>query len=192
MTHTLCRLLRCGAVALALPCALSAQDNTYRPPSLEVDGFVGYTLVDADRWSGFSEISSASHVGFGAAARYMFIRFSGARLGMEVGTQQLFTYTIEGNTGSQIVRRTSTVAGFHVIPVLRMAEGNRSSVDVGFGFHFLGNGAVPGLLVSTNHVILRRARFTIPIGARVNVVLNDPVSAMSLAFKAGVAVPMGK
>ena len=178
--------------ALVLAAGTAAAQPIHRPPTLEVEGFTGYTLVDADKWGGFTELSGANHVGFGAAVRYIFINFTDARLGMEIGTQQLFTYEVEGNSGAQIVTRKTTVAAYHVIPVVRIAEGNRSSVDVGFGFHFLGDGAAPGLLVGTNHVILRRKRFTVPIGARVNVVLNDPVSAMSIAIKAGVAIPMGK
>ena len=188
--------MRCslaGALLLAILVGRAeAQQQQYRPPSFEVDAFVGYTAVDADEWSGFTEISSANHLGYGVTARYVFLNISGARLGMEIGTQQLFTWEIESTVGTSVVRRKSTVAGFHVMPIVRVAEGNRGSVDVGFGFHFLGGDGVPGLLVNTNYTVLRRKKFTVPVGARVNFVLNDPVSAMNVSFKAGVAVPLGK
>ena len=181
-----------GVLLLAsLPAIGHAQLQQYRPPSLEVDGFVGYTAVDADEWAGLPQVSSANHIGFGALLRYMFLNISGARLGIEVGTQQLFSWELESTVGTTVVRRKSTVAGFHFAPMVRVAEGNRGSVDVGFGFHFLGDDGVPGLIVNTNYTILRRQRFTVPIGARVNLVLNDPVSAMNVSFKAGLAMPIG-
>jgi hypothetical protein len=176
----------------ALASAGHAQEPTYRPPRIEVDVIGGYTFVNAESWSGFTSINSSNHVSFGALARVLFVNFSGARLGVEVGSQQFFSYDVQGASGSQILTRTFNVDGFHFAPMIRLAEGARSSLDVGVGFHFLGDETVPGIIINSNHMLFRGRKFSIPIGGRVNFVLNDPASAANFALKAGLSLPLGQ
>ena len=182
------RLMVAGLVAFAS--AAGAQE--YRPPRVEVDVVGGYTFVNAETWSGFTAINSSNKVSYGALARILFVNFSGAHLGIELGMQQFFSYDVQGSGGTQVLTRTFNVNGFHFAPMLRLAEGARSSLDVGAGFHFLGDETVPGIMVNSNHALFRGRRFSIPMGVRVNFVLRDPAPAANFALKAGVSIPLGK
>jgi len=184
------------AVVIAALATLSsqafAQEPSYRPPRIEVDVVGGYTFVNAESWSGFTSIHSSNQVSYGALARFLFVNFSDARLGVEVGMQQFFSYEVQASGGSQTLTRTFNVNGFHFAPMIRLAEGARSSLDIGVGFHFLGDETVPGIIINSNHALFRGRKFSIPLGARVNFVLNDPASAANLALKAGVSMPLGQ
>ena len=182
------RLVVAGLVAFAG--AAGAQE--YRPPRVEVDVGGGYTVVNAETWSGFSTINGSNKVSYGALARILFVNFSGAHLGFELGMQQFFSYEVQGSSGSQVLTRTFNVNGFHFAPILRLAEGARSSLDVGFGFHFLGDETVPGIMINSNHALFRGRRFSVPVGVRVNFVLRDPAPAANFALKAGVSMPLGQ
>ena len=181
-------LMTAGLIAVAH--AAGAQE--YRPPRAELDVVGGYTFVNAQTWSGFTTLNSSNKVSYGALARILFVNFSGAHLGIELGMQQFFSYDVQGSSGTQVLTRTFNVNGFHFAPTLRLGGGTRSSLDVGAGFHFLGDETVPGIMINSNHALFRGRKFSIPVGARVNFVLRDPAPAANFALKAGVSIPLGR
>jgi hypothetical protein len=162
-----------------------------RTRQLEIDLLAGYTAVQVDKWSGFTTVAGQSHGAMGVVARMMLVHFGNVPVGLELGTMQLFTYEIEGQSGAQLFRQRSTVAGIHVFALARAIERPRVVLDVGGGWHVLGDVAAPGLVGSLSYVAYRGRRFNVPVGARLNVVLSETASAAVLLAKAGVAIPIG-
>lgn len=179
-----------ASIALLFAAAASAQDR--KPNRVEVDGLVGYTAVNADQWAQLGRPEEMSHRAGGVVVRGLLVEVGTTHVGLEIGTQRLFSYTARRDTPAQIITETATVAGFHVLAVARFVDMERYSWDGGFGWYSLGDVTVPGLMTSLNYVILRNARFAIPIGARLNIVFNEPAIAATAMAKIGVSVPLSR
>lgn len=176
--------------ALLAAAQASAQDR--KPHRLEVDALIGYTAVNADKWAQLGRPDEMSRLAGGVVVRGLILHMGTTHVGIEIGTQRLFSYTARRDTPTQIVTETATVAGFHFLAVARFVERERYSWDAGFGWYSLGDVTVPGLMTNLNYVILRNARFNIPIGARLNIVLNEPAIAATAIAKIGVSIPLSR
>lgn len=176
------------AVLLAVPAA--AQDR--QPHRVEIDGLVGYTAVNADKWARLGQPDELSRLAGGVVARALLFHISTTHVGFEIGTERLFSYEARRDIPGQIITEKATVAGFHVLAVARFVEMLRYSWDVGFGWYALGDETVPGLMTNLNYVLLSNSRFSVPVGARFNVVLNEPAIAATAMAKIGVSIPLSR
>ena len=178
------------ALALALGAATTAVAQDRKPHRIEIDGIVGYTAVNVERWAEFPRIDEMSHLAGGVVLRGLLAYLGPTHVGLEIGTQQLFSYNYQQETPGQTTTTEATVAGFHILVVGRFVELERYSWDLGFGWYALGDATVPGLMTNLNYAIVRRPRFSIPVGARLNVVLNEPSIAASVMAKIGISIPL--
>lgn len=180
------------ALALALSAATAAAAQDRKPHRIEVDGIVGYTAVNVEEWAEFSRIDEMSHMAGGVVLRGLLTYLGTTHVGLEIGTQQLFTYKHQQELPGQTTTTEATVAGFHILIVGRFVEFERYSWDLGFGWYALGDAAVPGLMTNLNYAVLRRPRFSIPVGARVNLVFNEPSIAATVMAKVGISIPLSR
>ena len=181
------------ALALALGAATTAVAQDRKPHRIEIDGIVGYTAVNVEQWAEFPRIDEMSHIAGGVALRGLLTYLGSTHVGLEVGTEQLFTYRHQQELPGQPLTTTeATIAGFHILVVGRFVELERYSWDLGFGWYALGDAALPGLMTNLNYAILRRARFSIPVGARLNVILNEPAIAATVMAKIGISIPLSR
>ena len=179
-----------ACVALLVAASASAQEQ--KPHRLEGDGLIGYTAVNADKWAQLGRPEELSHLAGGVVVRGLLFHIGAAHVGLELGTQRLFSYVVRRDTPAQIITETATVAGFHILAVARFVQMERYSWDAGFGWYSLGSVTVPGLMTSFNYVILRNARFAIPVGARFNVVFNEPAIAATGSATLGISIPLSR
>lgn len=179
-------------IALAVIAASSAAAQNQKPHRIEMDGLLGYTAVNVEQWAEFPRIDELSHLAGGVVVRGLLTYISTTHVGIEIGTQQLFTYKHQQDVPGQITTTEATVAGYHVLLVARFMELDRYSWDVGFGWYALGDAAVPGLMTNFNYDLLRRSRFSMPVGARLNIVLNEPAIAATVMGKIGIAFPLSR
>lgn len=180
------------ALALTLGAANIAAAQDRKPHRIEVDGIVGYTAVNVEEWAEFPRIDELSHMAGGVVLRGLLTYLGPTHVGLEIGTQQLFTYKHQQDLPGQTTTTEATVAGFHVLIVARFVELDRYSWDAGFGWYALGDATVPGLMTNFNYAVLRRLRFSIPIGARLNIVFNEPSIAATVMAKIGISIPLSQ
>lgn len=179
-----------AGLALLVAASVSAQER--KPHSVEVDGLVGYTAVNADKWAQLGRTDELSHLAGGVVVRGLLFHLGPTHVGLEIGTQRFFSYTARRETPTEIIIEEATVAGFHVLVVGRFVELDRYSWDAGFGWYALGDATVPGLMTNFNYAVLRNSRFSIPVGARLNVVFNEPAIAASVIGKVGISIPLSR
>ena len=182
------RSLNIAVLAILVASIGAAQER--HPHRVEIDGLFGYTVVDIEQWAEFPQIDEMSPVAGGVVVRGLLVYLSTMHVGIEVGTQRLFTYRFHQETPTQITTHEATVAGYHVLLVGRVVERERHSWDLGFGWYALGDAAVPGLMTSFRYAVLRRPRFSIPVGARLNIVLNEPAVAATMMGSVGISIPL--
>ncbi|MGH7638097.1 MAG: hypothetical protein ACREOK_10645 [Gemmatimonadaceae bacterium] len=180
------------ALALALGAATSAAAQDHKPHRIEIDGIVGYTAVNVEEWAQFPRIDELSHMAGGAVLRGLLVYLGPTHVGLEIGTQQLFSYKYQQDTQGQLTTTEATIAGFHILIVGRFVELPRYSWDLGFGWYGLGDATVPGLMTNLNYAVMRRPRFSIPVGARLNVVFNEPAIAATMMAKIGISIPLSR
>lgn len=180
------------ALVLAFGAASSAAAQDHQPHRIEIDGIVGYTAVNVEKWAEFPRINELSHLAGGVVLRGLLTYLGPTHVGLEVGTQRLFAYKHEQELPGQTTTTEATVAGFHILIVGRFVEFERYSWDLGFGWYALGGETVPGLMTNLNYAVLRRPRFSIPVGARLNIVLNEPAIAATVMAKIGISIPLSQ
>lgn len=174
---------------LVLLVAVSAAAQDRKLPLIEVDGLAGYTAVKVENWAQVTPVEKVSRLAAGIVVRGFLTYIGSTQVGLEVGTQRLFSYASRRALPGQIITEEATVAGFHVLAVGRFVELARFSWDLGAGWFALGDVTVPGLMTNFNYALLRSPRFSVPIGARVNLLLNDPMAA-TVSAKIGIAIPL--
>lgn len=184
------RSLRLVLLLLVIPALARAQDPDRKPTTIEVDGMLGYTAVQVDKWANRTAIADQDQASMGAALRFMFVWFGRTQVGVELATQQLFTYSLQGGTPGTIVTQETTVAGLQFLVIARPVNERRYQVDFGAGFHVFEDVTSPALLTALHYVVLERPRYSVPMGARVNITLNEAAAALTAMLTAGIAIPL--
>jgi hypothetical protein len=180
------RFLFVGGVLCCASTAL-AQDPASR--RLEFDGWVGHTVVDVETWGEVPMVSRKHQRGTGVLARLLLTRFGHIPVGIEVGSQRFFWYEIELRQ-PVIATQTNVIAGTQVMVFGRFLDTARFFLDAGAGFQGTGEETIVGLMTSANMRLIRRPRFSIPVGARLNLLLNEPAFATALSAKVGISIPL--
>jgi hypothetical protein len=145
----------------------------------------GYTAVGLAGWTGTNPTSSDQLL-YGVNVRAYLIFINNTRVGLEVGNRHFFTWRQRIEFGSTAITNTTRVAGFHFGLVVRACDRPRFDCDVGYGFHILGEDDVlPGAHLGMNYLLVKKERFTIPVGARADLLFGDQSVALPLALKTG-------
>lgn len=154
---------------------------------VEVDALVGRTAVDVAKWGRANRVENRSQRSAGVNAR-LFISFLGkARVGFELGSQHLFTYEVLTQTGTSLTRERHTVAAQHASVIARFAKSPKLTLDAGAGFYYFSETSLPGLLFEANYVVLQGKKLAIPVGVRMDLIVDNEVSAIPVSLKAGVS-----
>jgi hypothetical protein len=160
-----------------------AQDTSTK--LVEVEGHVGYTAVELERWANRPNVTNRDSRALGINARWFIGRMGRARtrVGLEVATRRLFRYEV----WEPMVREKHVVASQHVGVVVRFREASRINWDGGIGFDFFGKYSLPGLHTQGTYVLLDRGRFRLPLGGRLDAALNENTMALSMSIVSGAA-----
>lgn len=181
-----------GIVSLALVVAgllssrLDAQDTSAK--LVEVEGHVGYTGVELEKWANLATVDSHDPRAFGINARFFMLRLGRARtrVGVELGTRRLFKYELFFQGPGTTTREKHVVASQHLGVVVRIRESPRINWDAGIGLDFFAKYSLPGLHTQGTYVLIDRGRFRVPLGGRIDVVLNENSTALSMSLVSGV------
>ena len=173
--------LRLGASTVGAQTPLAEGERTVL---IEAELLGGYTPVGLEKWTG-TFATASDFRSFGAIVRIYPILIGSTRVGLEVGSQHFFTWKERFSSGATIVTTTHHVGGLHLALVARACERPRFDCDAGYGLHFLGESALPGVHFGMNYIVIRSKRFRVPVGARVALILSDQSTALPLAIKTG-------
>jgi hypothetical protein len=133
-------------------------------------------------------VDDSNRLAYGLAARVLFGRIARARVGLEVGTQQHFTYELFTQSGFMTVTERHTVASQHVAAFARFSPAPRIMYDVGIGFHYFDDYSRPGAYFGLKYILLRGSNWSIPVGMRVHSVLDDFASLTAFTAQSGIAL----
>jgi hypothetical protein len=162
---------------------LDAQDTSGK--LVEVEGHFGYTAVELEKWANLTSINNRDLQARGINARWFITRMGRARtrVGIELGSRQLFRYEVVGPS----TREQHVVASQHLGVVMRFREARRFNWDAGIGFGFFGGYSLPALHTQGTFALIDRGRFRVPFGGRLDLVLNEQSTALSMSIVSGAA-----
>lgn len=173
-------------IVLASTFAPLAQSQENRSLALEAEGVVGYTGVDIEKWARVTRVETRDQVSYGVNLRLFLAFLDKAHVGLEVGSHHLFRYTVLTQTGFLATRDRRTVAAQQVGIVARFKASPKFLVDVGGGFRYLGENSLPAVHVAVKYRLFERRKISLPLGMRLDMILDDAVTAVPISLASGV------
>jgi len=177
------RFLMVACLAAALPAVARAQTER----RIEVEGVFGLTAVDVNTWAMSQGITYFDWQAYGVNVRGLLASIGRTRVGVEVGTHRLFRYETFSQIGFQQTYTMVTEASQHVSAFMRLETKQWAAIDAGFGFHYLKKATLPGFFLSGDLRLLSYGRMTLPIGARIDLIVDQNAAALPLTLKSGAS-----
>jgi len=151
---------------------------------LEIEGGVGYTSVDAQKWSEtISDLDDWNTTAYFGGARLFFTRAGGLRVGAEAGYSHFFWYTTSAAGYAITYRPHATRVG----PVIRAALGPRIAADVGVAAYLFPDGGVAGANASLGYFIPAGRQLSVPVKLRADVVFASAATLASIGATIGLS-----
>lgn len=151
---------------------------------LEIEGGVGYTSVDAQKWSEtISDLDDWNTTAYFGGARVFFARAGSLRVGAEAGYTHFFWYTTPGAGYGITYRPHATRVG----PVVRAALTPRIAADVGVAAYMFPDGTVAGANASLGYFIPAGRRLSVPVKLRADVVFASVTTVASIGATVGLS-----
>jgi hypothetical protein len=174
-----------GALVLVSLAGARARAQDSSTKLVEVEGHFGYTAVELEKWANRTNINYRDPRALGINARWFITRLGRARtrVGLEVASRRLFRYEITG----PFVREKYVVASQHIGVVLRLRESPKINWDGGMGFDFFGGYSLPSFHTQGTYVLFDRGKFRVPLGGRMDAILNEQSMALSMSIVSGAA-----
>lgn len=155
------------AMRAAAPTAVPVVEAKYL---LEIEGGVGYTSVDAQKWSEtISPLDDWNTTGYFGSARLFFTRFGTLRVGAEAGYSHFFWYTTSAAGYAITYRPHATRVG----PVIRAALTPRIAADIGVAAYLFPDGGVAGANASLGYFLPAGRQLSVPVKLRADVVASQ-------------------
>lgn len=167
------------AIAIRLPTMAGAQRN---PILVEAEGLVGYSAVNLEKWAKGSPYDWDQGAS-GASAR-LLVPVGRAYMGIEYGFQYLFWYEHRYEWGYS----ESDVESQHFSAITRFSPAPRVDVDAGIGLHLFSDFTDPGLYLGASYRLIESARFSIPVGIRVDPVFDSDALVVPISLKLGLSL----
>jgi hypothetical protein len=179
-------------VALALACVLGRESNAQASSAhvVEIEGLYGHTAVDVEKWAQASPVDRRNMAAYGVNARVLFLFIGNAHAGFELGSHHLFRYELFTQIGTSITREKHVVAAQHWGIVTRFDVSRKLALDVGFGFHYLKRSVLPGLQLGLTYPLFERAKLSVPLGARMDLIPDNEVTAVPLSLRSGLSIKL--
>lgn len=180
-----------AAVVTAMTCGLGGSATAQESHRLfEVEGVMGRTAVDVAKWGRVQRVDHSDRTTYGFNARF-FVGFIGAnRFGFEIGSQRLFAYELATVVGTTVTREKHTEAASHIGAVARFPHTPKLAFDLGVGFHYLSDISLLGVHFATSYRVVDQPRFAIPLGFRMDAILNSDATAVPMTLKTGVSIKL--
>ena len=151
---------------------------------LEVEGGIGITSVDKEKWAGtITPLSDWNMTAYAGGARLFFARLGTMWLGAEAGYDYFWWYTTTG-AGYPI---TYGPHATHVGPVVRVPLGRRMAVDGGAAAYLFPDGTVFGVNAALGYFIPLGRQLSLPIKVRGDVVLATAATVVSARALVGLS-----
>jgi hypothetical protein len=110
-----------------------------------------------------------------------------ARIGAEVGHDYFLWYTVATGYGYQSEAREATA--WHVMAVGRLYLSRRMFAEVGGGYYFFSaDFSDPGIVAGLGYHVPVGRRLSVPIKARVTMVLDKDATLVPLTLSGGIAL----
>jgi len=180
----------------ALPASVFAQSFTRATASapvvpvvapkyvLEVEGGIGVTSVDREKWAGaITPPSDWNMTAYAGGARLFFARLGTMWLGVEAGYDYFFWYTVTG-AGYPI---TYGPHATHVGAVVRAPLGRRIALDGGAAAYMFPDGTVFGVNAALGYFIPLGGRLSLPIKVRGDAVLASAATVVAVRALVGLS-----
>jgi hypothetical protein len=154
---------------------------------IEAELVGGYTPVELEKWAR-ARVTTSDHTSYGVNLRAFLFFIGDTRVGVEVGNQHFFRWESHNQFGSTVIKDVNDVAGYRFGIVVQVCDEIRYDCDMGYSFHFIGRDVLPGGHLGVNYLLLNRRRVSLPVGARLDVILGDQATALPVAFKTGITI----
>jgi hypothetical protein len=171
---------------MALPRVVNAQPPAVRPILIEAEGHLGYSAVDVERWAR-SKPYDWTQATSGGSLRLLIPASRRAYVGIEYGSHYLFWYEKELSYGGY---SEYDVESQHVNAIVRLAASPNLDIDIGTGLHFIDDFTDVGLHIGANYRLFDRPRFSIPLGIRIDPVLDSDAAIVPMLATLGVSLKL--
>lgn len=151
---------------------------------LEIEGGVGYTSVDAQKWSEtISPLNDWNTTAYLGSARLLFTRVGSLRVGAEAGYSHFFWYTTSAAGYAITYRPHATRVG----PVIRAALTPRIAADLGVAAYLFPDGTVAGAHAALGYFIPAGRQLSVPLKLRADVVFAAVTTLASIGASVGLS-----
>jgi hypothetical protein len=151
---------------------------------LEIEGGIGSTFVDEQKWSEtISPLDDWNTTAYLGDGRLFITSVGNLRVGAEVGYTHFFWYTTSAAGYAITYRPHATRIG----PVVRVALAPRIAADIGVTAYMFPDGAVAGTNASLGYFIPAGRQLSVPIKLRADAVFASSTTLVSVAATVGLS-----
>lgn len=165
----------------------SSKENKLK---IGIQGSAGFTVVNMTEASGYDEPiltdSGTFHYKFNLQATY---KIGLIELGLEVGYNNLYWYSLRIPYGTQTIYRENHVSTINIYGLLQHTRPNAIFLQAGAGIHIFDEGTTLGFMSTVGYDFRLSEKLSIPLFIRIDLILGDG-TPIPLSLGAGIRYHM--